>query len=840
MVDWCKSDRNSELLLLDYDVRQNLTRVKTPGGKVFTWEYDAYDRIRKRTFPSGETLSYLYEGTNLQSIVNSLKRSLTFVFNDRMELERLTYPNGISRKWKYDNLGRTLESTDVKGNVTRYEYDLLGRVTKLAEPDGNEHHFRYDASGNLIHASDKLREVEFDYGALGVLTKRKQGNRTLKFGYNSELQLTSISNEKQEFYRFGLDGLGQVVEETGFDGIIRRYDRDGLGRVRKLARPAGRWTEFLYDGIGNVIKEEQYDGKVTLYAYDNDSQLKKAFNEVCKVEFKRDKSGRIIEEKQDGYTVNRTFDKQGNCLRTTSSLGADIQSTHTEDGFLSGMSAGENKDWQASWQRDETGLEINRSINNGLEIRTWRDNFGREIKKHITPKDSITTGSYSYQWGISHRLLQKSDDVSGLITTFEYNEFDDLSSAVYRQGSEVETIYKVPDRIGAVYRQWDRRDREYGKGGKLLEDKEYYYHYDPEGNLIFKECRQVQPDGMLYIDKKQRAKALGIEYRGSGMGWQYDWYSNGMLRKVTRLDGAEVLFTYDGLGRRLTKSYLYDVTRWVWDGNTPLHECVTKHKDKEKPLPPIQADDENLITWVFEDGTFVPVAKITKDEQFTIVTDYLGTPVQMYNRHGEKTWDCTLDIYGKVRTFEGSSLSDCMWRYQGQYEDAETGLYYNRFRYYDSSTGNYLNQDPIGLVGNNPTLYSYVPDTNGWVDIWGLELVVVDPMNINYSQRTVSQIRIWDASKYTKPIDVIVVDGQMVSYDNRRLLAAQNAGLESLEVNVVKGDDIMPGSKSTWSDKFKKRFRDQRNIDAGGIVPETGLKEKPQLESDVKAKGSYH
>lgn len=50
----------------------------------------------------------------------------------------------------------------------------------------------------------------------------------------------------------------------------------------------------------------------------------------------------------------------------------------------------------------------------------------------------------------------------------------------------------------------------------------------------------------------------------------------------------------------------------------------------------------------------------------------------------------------------------------------------------------------------------------------------------------------------------------------------------------------MPGSKSTWSDKFKKRFRDQRNIDAGGIVPETGLKEKPQLESDVKAKGSYH
>ncbi len=59
----------------------------------------------------------------------------------------------------------------------------------------------------------------------------------------------------------------------------------------------------------------------------------------------------------------------------------------------------------------------------------------------------------------------------------------------------------------------------------------------------------------------------------------------------------------------------------------------------------------------------------------------------------------------------------------GQYEDEEVGLYYNRFRYYDSSIGNYLNQDPIGLAGNNPTLYGYVKDVNTWLDIWGLEIL---------------------------------------------------------------------------------------------------------------------
>jgi len=60
------------------------------------------------------------------------------------------------------------------------------------------------------------------------------------------------------------------------------------------------------------------------------------------------------------------------------------------------------------------------------------------------------------------------------------------------------------------------------------------------------------------------------------------------------------------------------------------------------------------------------------------------------------------------------------FRYQGQYEDAETGLYYNRFRYYDPKIGQYTQQDPIGLVGRNPTLYGYVNNTLTLVDVIGL------------------------------------------------------------------------------------------------------------------------
>lgn len=51
-----------------------------------------------------------------------------------------------------------------------------------------------------------------------------------------------------------------------------------------------------------------------------------------------------------------------------------------------------------------------------------------------------------------------------------------------------------------------------------------------------------------------------------------------------------------------------------------------------------------------------------------------------------------------------------------------TGLYYNRFKYYDPSMGTYISKDSIGLVGNNnPTLYGYTIDSNTMIDLWELD-----------------------------------------------------------------------------------------------------------------------
>ncbi|WMJ71869.1 RHS repeat domain-containing protein [Cytophagaceae bacterium ABcell3] len=80
-----------------------------------------------------------------------------------------------------------------------------------------------------------------------------------------------------------------------------------------------------------------------------------------------------------------------------------------------------------------------------------------------------------------------------------------------------------------IFREEEKKDRKYGAGGKLLENKGDKYSYDEEGNLI------------------QKATQEG--------NWHYEWNGNGSLKQVTRPDNKTVSFEYDALGRRTAKIF---------------------------------------------------------------------------------------------------------------------------------------------------------------------------------------------------------------------------------------------------------------------------------------------
>ncbi len=107
--------------------------------------------------------------------------------------------------------------------------------------------------------------------------------------------------------------------------------------------------------------------------------------------------------------------------------------------------------------------------------------------------------------------------------------------------------------------------------------------------------------------------------------------------------------------------------------------------------------------------------------------DQVGTPQVLSNETGEQVWAVTIDTWGQALEIKASDhlLEQTNIRFQGQYFDAETGLHYNRYRYYEPHSARYIGKDPIGLDGGINTS-SYVRNPNQWVDALGLDGLVVN------------------------------------------------------------------------------------------------------------------
>ena len=319
-----------------------------------------------------------------------------------------------------------------------------------------------------------------------------------------------------------------------------------------------------------------------------------------------------------------------------------------------------------------------------------------------------------------------------------YDDFDSLAEAEYGDGARQ---WRNPDIMGNVYDSPDRTDRAYARGGQLREDRRWRYHYDAQGNLVLKTMRKIPP--VAETTQGNRKGIFGLFANGNTskergeqeerLAWQpgdyaYTWLPNGMLGSVTRPDGNVVTFKYDALGRRMEKTFKGRVHRYLWDGDVVLHEW--EYSEAERPQQIVSENGEmsfdrpeptnDLITWVYDPDSYVPTAKLVDGKRYSIVSDYIGRPVQAYDERGTVVWQADYDSYGNLLHLKGDR-DFVPFRQLGQYEDGETGLYYNRFRYYDPNTGGYISQDPIGLVGNNPTLYGHVSDTNISVDILGLQ-----------------------------------------------------------------------------------------------------------------------
>ncbi len=751
-----------------YDERGNQTSVILPDGATYNtlfkddlpvqasdpvggtsiWRYNEKGQLVQRIDPDSNLTRFVYQDSRLQSVIDPAGNTLQLDFDKAGNLVTFRLADGSASHWRYDAMGTCVASTDPKGNTQQLVHDRLGNTVQVYEADGNIRFLQYDGEGNVVHAKDNQHDVHFEYRGMNRMAARIEAGTRIEFLYDPEENLTGIKNEHGFPYTFKLDAAGNVAEEIGFDGIIRRYQRDAAGKVTRVVKPWGAVTAYQYDDGGRIVQVKQADGSEERYSYRADGALMTAENEVATILFERDVSGRVLKEVQGSLEVRSIWNEWGNRTGITSSLGADIRMERDIVGDVSKVTAGNgNAAWEATFKRDILGQEIERSLPGGLSNRWERDRLGRPIA-HTLTKSGTRLRSKRYTWNVNDRLTAIMDEVKSAGTTFGHDAFGNLAWAKYDDGA---FDYKMPDAVGNLFRTQARTDRKYGPAGQLLEANGTRYAYDAEGNLV----QKVEPGNKV---------------------WNYHWYANGMLKQVVRPDAEAVTFVYDALGRRIGKTFKGQTTRWVWDGNTPLHEWVEDTGQVDWNKSALRVDEKGqlvsqtafhaevlqpLTTWLFEADSFIPMAKLVGGTSYSIITDHIGTPVAMYDNNGEATWEAEYDIYGKVRRMFGRK-SACPFRYQGQYEDEETGLYYNRFRYYALEEGMYVSQDPIGLNGRF-SLYGYVHDLNEWVDVLGLSCTKELRKNINKANRELRknnklQNRAWRKEKGSAAHHIVAGD----------------------------------------------------------------------------------
>ncbi|WP_205913617.1 RHS repeat domain-containing protein, partial [Pseudomonas viridiflava] len=218
----------------------------------------------------------------------------------------------------------------------------------------------------------------------------------------------------------------------------------------------------------------------------------------------------------------------------------------------------------------------------------------------------------------------------------------------------------------------------------LLMQGDRHYDYDAYGNQI--------------RERRGTGQKLVTEYR-------YDCQHR--LIGVSLPGGSTASYKYDAFGRRIEKTVDGHTTEFLWQGERLIAESATNR----------------YRTYIYEPGTFRPLAMLDgegpmKAQPFYYQLDHLGTPQELTDYSGEIMWSAKYRAYGNLATLDIAEIDNPL-RFQGQYFDAETGLHYNRHRYYNPGTGRFLTPDPIKLAGglNN---YQYVPNPTGWVDPLGL------------------------------------------------------------------------------------------------------------------------
>jgi RHS repeat-associated protein len=734
----------------DYNEAGQLTRLTTPDRQVWRWDYDEYGSIVSLTDPQGRVQQFSYSGQGV--------------------LLRQIMPGGATWQWNYDALHQFRETTAPDGGVTQTEQDILGRLLSVKDPLGfttqfrhSQHHAGPQGSVEEISRPDGVRELirqnseklpesftdgegkttRYEYGAFDLLTAvvRPDGER-LECRYDKLTRLTEIINAEGERYRLEYDKAGQLIAETDFTGRTLTYKYDAAGRCIRTTFPDGTHLSRQYSVTDQVTYEEVTQGDSdrvlsrTTFTYDTLCRLTEARNDDATITYEYDNASRVTAETINGRRTEYQYDAAQDTVSQRTTGGITERFTRRQMGYLTAWQIADHT--PLVLEHDLCGQEISRQSDAGFSLRQNYTPTGMlteqqagdltELNPHYRRNNTLhrqwlydkacnltmiadslrgtMVNSLTANDQISHATWTGSSNTPMQEERFTYDKNLNISRRQTWMNLVMESEANQRQLHGRVTSKEDKAWRhstsrinpdsgmpEEGKFVDVIRDEQTTWKYDVNGRLVEK---RVDKGGWRPLT------------------WRYRWDARSQLAGLETPEGERWEYKYDPFGRRISKRCTNRDKPGMdfhWNGDQLAEEI------------PVGADGmpeyENAIRWIYEPGSFTPLARYEKGQLHYAVTDTVGRIQELLTEDGTIVWRGKQQLWGREESRNKEDAPSCRLRFPGQYEDEESGLYYNRFRYYDCGTGQYLCGDPIGLNGGI-NLYAYVKNPLTWIDPLGL------------------------------------------------------------------------------------------------------------------------
>uniref|UniRef100_UPI000B0E03D1 RHS repeat-associated core domain-containing protein n=1 Tax=Pseudomonas lundensis TaxID=86185 RepID=UPI000B0E03D1 len=364
--------------------------------------------------------------------------------------------------------------------------------------------------------------------------------------------------------------------------------------------------------------------------------------------------------------------------------------------------------------------------------------------------DKTTLLKRTYQYDAASQLTDIHDSRRGPLS-YRYDPVGRLLNATSRLGVETFAFDPASNLLDEKSQQVQRPLDHDPKRNTLMDNllREYagsHYDYDERGNQIRRWHNGQQ--SRLHWDLFDRLvrfedNRLRVDYAYDPLGRRLYKYSNA---HHPHRNEAGSQWNQNEQARK-QRELGCGFTLFGWDGDTLAWESS-----------PAQADGASgkTVHYLYEPGTFVPVAQALRHQPMRLLAqpsytgaydidqdplwthtpqalpidvlawyqcDHLGTPQELTDRTGQIAWSAQYKAWGDVKEQRSDwarqkGLTNPIM-FQGQYHDHETGLHYNRYRYYDPRVGRFVSKDPISYAGGL-NLYAYAPNPTWWVDPLGL------------------------------------------------------------------------------------------------------------------------